>query len=196
MSKDSRHNYFFIYPKDSKGKLLGSTICVLLRDGKMFHGEAACSPNDQFVKKVGRELALQRATAAWQAYCPSLPPIPPEEQFTKFEDTWVNQYSKDGDKTLLKVKVLKKGKHVRQVDIIAHPGDRSWTKPGMLLARAVSDGNGYTVKLSKGPDKKYRKLRLDYGEISDIKWLLDLANHYDKLDSLVGTCAELVKLDK
>jgi hypothetical protein len=61
MSTNSRTDHFFIYPKDKNGKYLGVTICVVLRDGRMYHGEAICSKNDQFNKSVGRELSFERA---------------------------------------------------------------------------------------------------------------------------------------
>lgn len=61
MSTNSRTDHFFVYPKDKQGNYLGVTICVLLRDGRMYHGEALCSENDQFNKNVGRRLSYDRA---------------------------------------------------------------------------------------------------------------------------------------
>lgn len=49
------------YPKDNKGKRTGNTLCILVRDGYIFVGEAACSPEDEFSRKVGRKIAKGRA---------------------------------------------------------------------------------------------------------------------------------------
>lgn len=37
------------------------TICIANIQGKMAYGESLCSPEDQFSKKVGREIAYRRA---------------------------------------------------------------------------------------------------------------------------------------
>lgn len=57
---------YFIYPRDKSGKRTGHTICVLIKDGKIFHGTALCSGTDQFSRKVGRELATERALQAFE----------------------------------------------------------------------------------------------------------------------------------
>lgn len=57
--------HYYIYPRDKNGNKTGHTICVLQRDGKIFHGESLCSDQDQFQYKVGRELAYQRAVEAY-----------------------------------------------------------------------------------------------------------------------------------
>jgi hypothetical protein len=56
---------YFIYPRNKDGKRTGHTICVLLKDGKMFHGTALCSADDQFSRAEGRELAELRALEAY-----------------------------------------------------------------------------------------------------------------------------------
>lgn len=56
------------YPKDNKGKRTGSTICILIRDGHIFCGEAVCSPEDTFSRKVGRQIAKSRAETYHQRY--------------------------------------------------------------------------------------------------------------------------------
>lgn len=58
-----RSDHFFIYPKTKTGKNTGHTICVLLSEGKMYHGVAVCSETDQFTKAIGREIAYSRAKA-------------------------------------------------------------------------------------------------------------------------------------
>ena len=63
-----RTDHFFIYPRDTKGNRTGHTICVLLREGKMFHGVALCSKKDSFEKVVGRELAHIRALEAYNKH--------------------------------------------------------------------------------------------------------------------------------
>lgn len=59
---------YFIYPRDINGKRTGHTICVLIKDGKIFHGTALCSDTDQFSRKVGRELATERALRAFESH--------------------------------------------------------------------------------------------------------------------------------
>ena len=61
----TRTSQFFIYPRDCEGNLTKNVICVILREGKMYHGEATCSKKDNFSKKLGRELAFNRAIAAY-----------------------------------------------------------------------------------------------------------------------------------
>jgi hypothetical protein len=65
MTKNSRTDHFFIYPKDNRGKHTGHVICVLLRSGRMYEGTALCSKDDQFNKNEGRILAFERAAAAY-----------------------------------------------------------------------------------------------------------------------------------
>ena len=59
---------YFIYPRDHHGELTGHSICVMIHGGKIFHGSSYCSPDDQFDKKLGRELAHRRALASIQKY--------------------------------------------------------------------------------------------------------------------------------
>ncbi len=66
MSK--RDNHYFIYPVDEKKKKTGHTICVILRDGMIFHGISLCSKKDNFSKKEGRLLAFDRAMKEYTEY--------------------------------------------------------------------------------------------------------------------------------
>ena len=61
-------DHYYIYPTDKNGNRTGHTICVLLKDGKIFHGMALCSEEDQFEFKVGREKAKTRAEEAYQRH--------------------------------------------------------------------------------------------------------------------------------
>lgn len=63
-----RDSHYFIYPRDKEGKVTGQTICVMLHDGKIFHGMSTCSKEDQYCKKTGRELARDRVLARIQRY--------------------------------------------------------------------------------------------------------------------------------
>lgn len=58
-------DHYYIYPTDKNGNRTGHTICVLLKDGKIFHGTTLCSPEDQFEYKVGREKSKARAEEAY-----------------------------------------------------------------------------------------------------------------------------------
>lgn len=64
----NRKEHYFIYPRDIRGERTGHTICVVLREGMMFHGEALCGPKDQFSRKEGRLVAFDRAQAAYMRY--------------------------------------------------------------------------------------------------------------------------------
>lgn len=57
----SRTSHYFIYPRNKDGKRTGQTICVLLHDGRIFHGISTCSKDDQFSRETGRDLAVKRA---------------------------------------------------------------------------------------------------------------------------------------
>lgn len=58
----------YVYPKDKKGKKLGNTIAILVKDDMIFVGEAVCSPEDQFNKRIGRELALARVVEKYRKW--------------------------------------------------------------------------------------------------------------------------------
>lgn len=60
--------HYYIYPRDKNGKRTGHTICVLLKEGKIFHGTALCSGQDQFSRVEGRQIALERAEEAYDRY--------------------------------------------------------------------------------------------------------------------------------
>ena len=63
-----RSDHYFIYVRDSEGNFTGNTICVMVRENKVFHGEARCSKQDQFSKKEGRLLAYERALDSYFRY--------------------------------------------------------------------------------------------------------------------------------
>lgn len=65
-STNSRKDHFFIYPKDKSGKVTGHTICIALRDGEMYEGVTLCSEEDNFSRKIGRQIALARALDAYE----------------------------------------------------------------------------------------------------------------------------------
>jgi hypothetical protein len=61
-------NNFFIYPKDKDGKKIGNCIYVTQKPEGIFFGEAILSKKDQFVYKIGRQLAMERAEESYQKY--------------------------------------------------------------------------------------------------------------------------------
>lgn len=61
-------DHYYIYPTDKNGNKTGHTICVLMKDGKIFHGTSLCSPNDQFQYARGREIAMERALSAYERH--------------------------------------------------------------------------------------------------------------------------------
>jgi len=64
----SRTDHYFIYPRNKNGERTGHTICVLIRNGKVFHGTSLCSENDQFELKTGREISKARAEEAYNRH--------------------------------------------------------------------------------------------------------------------------------
>ena len=61
----SRDDHYYIYVRDKNGnRVTGHTICVMVHDGKIFHGTALCSDSDQFSYEKGRELAKEKALAS------------------------------------------------------------------------------------------------------------------------------------
>ena len=64
----SRGSMYYIYPKNKEGKRTGQTLCVLLHDGRIFHGLSTCSKEDQFCRSTGRKIALIRAQGAVSRY--------------------------------------------------------------------------------------------------------------------------------
>lgn len=67
-SETSRKSHYFIYPRNKEGKRTGQTLCVLMHDGRIFHGMSTCSNDDQFCKTTGRNLALTRAQQCVERY--------------------------------------------------------------------------------------------------------------------------------
>jgi hypothetical protein len=61
--KSSDEKVMYIYPKDKFGKPSGHTICVIVKNDRIYTGEALCHSNDQFNKKEGRRLSYFRASA-------------------------------------------------------------------------------------------------------------------------------------
>lgn len=68
VKETSRKSHYFIYPRNKEGKRTGQTLCVVLHDGRIFHGLSTCSQADQFNKNTGRELALNRAKQCVERY--------------------------------------------------------------------------------------------------------------------------------
>lgn len=64
----SRKDHYYIYPVSKKNERTGHTICVLVRDGKIFHGITLCSKKDQFSYVKGRQLAKSRAIEAYNRH--------------------------------------------------------------------------------------------------------------------------------
>lgn len=64
----NRSDHYFIYPRNKNGKRTGHCICIILREGLMFHGTSLCSEKDQFSKKEGRLIAFDRAVEAYMRY--------------------------------------------------------------------------------------------------------------------------------
>jgi len=190
MSTNSRTDHFFIYPQDKNGKHLGVTICVVLRDGRMYHGEALCSENDQFNKKVGRELSFERAIFEYNKdsqykdllepdSCPGCESdydditdnlITESELISKVrtkKETWALIYE-DFDKSLYQVEYYKaqllKGSPSTVIEVSAHPADASWSAHvrNKPMFSIIDDGDG--VDLNIDGSSQY----LSYSNFQDI----------------------------
>lgn len=69
MATTSRSDHYFMYVKDKNGnRITNHTICVMVRDGKIFHGVAICSEDDQFEYAKGREVAFQKALSSYAKF--------------------------------------------------------------------------------------------------------------------------------
>ena len=68
---DYPKNTYFYYPKDKNNKALGQTVAIIIEDGKPFIGVANTSKEDRFVKKIGRQIALDRAKEQYNSYLKS-----------------------------------------------------------------------------------------------------------------------------
>ena len=64
--QDKLSEPFYIYPKDLKGNYTGHSICVIHDGERAYQGISLCSPEDNFDKKVGRQLSLSRAMEAYK----------------------------------------------------------------------------------------------------------------------------------
>ena len=171
MSKDSRTSHFYIYPKDKNGKHTGHTICVILREGRMFHGECLCSLNDQFNKETGRKLSLERAEAEYfknkgfeQADYYKV------EKSTWIEDSGginffynVEKKEKKNDKTI----TMTTNKQI----------DDSWWKDNAFIGKVEDNGNGITITLADGrkEEKDAVVVSLDYSQWENLAHLYKLS---------------------
>jgi hypothetical protein len=68
MNKSEIESECYHYPKFPNGKKTGNTICVLVREGRLFLGEAVLSHPDQFCKQTGREIAKARAEQSYKSW--------------------------------------------------------------------------------------------------------------------------------
>lgn len=59
---------FYFYPRSKKGIVVGDSIAVIIHDGRPFVGYARLSSDDQFNRKVGRKIALDRANKQLERY--------------------------------------------------------------------------------------------------------------------------------
>jgi len=67
--------YYLKFGEVKNGRPAGgiATVCLLQNGGLVHRGIAFCSPLDQFVRKVGRNIALGRALKALENRCSSEP---------------------------------------------------------------------------------------------------------------------------
>jgi hypothetical protein len=154
----NRTDHFFIYPKGTDGHPTGNAICVLLRDGKMYHGEAVCSDEDQFDKKIGREIAYQRAVEAADAASNKT-----KKEVNKKKSVW--SYScTDGTMNIYDVVESPYERNLKVTEFFYSKADPNWTMPGKLSFSVDDHGNGVTFAFSE----KSEELDLSYSQLSDI----------------------------
>ena len=154
MSKDSRTSHFFIYPKTKDKKHTGHTLCILLKEGKMYHGESLCSANDCFSKAIGRQISYERAMYEYERNKQER-----DRTAVKTEhSTWVEECA-GSHQHVFQVTKETVGPHVRKVvvktDKILDP---NWTNHQEHLMTLESDGNGITI-IRDG-----KSTRFDYAE--------------------------------
>jgi hypothetical protein len=56
------------YPKNKDGTKTGHTLCILVREDRIFVGESRCGGTDQFSRSTGRSIAKGRAEKSYARY--------------------------------------------------------------------------------------------------------------------------------
>lgn len=65
---NNRETEAWHYPKNKDGTRTGTTICVLVRDERIFIGEARLGGVDQFNRKTGMAISKGRAERSYERY--------------------------------------------------------------------------------------------------------------------------------
>lgn len=135
----NRDDHYFIYIKDSNNKHTGITICVMSKEGKLWHGQANCSKSEQFCKKIGRELAYKRAIEDFEKNKKNKQePVKVEKsvwvETSQPETTFYNVEKKQVDKNTVEIK-LKTNKEL----------DPYWVTDNELIGTYADTGSGITV---------------------------------------------------
>ena len=169
MNKESKP--YFIYPKDKDGNYSKQTICIIYRDGRPFEGTALCHEDDEFNKKVGRALALERAEAAYKKVSsnfqragkkPAQRKVVKVAHYLSIADK--TKYPNDVD-TIYKVRT-KTDNGLHTIEVGASELDNNWTSPGKMYVRLAEDGNGILVSsLSLSEPQEFY---LDYSMAHDL----------------------------
>ena len=58
----------FVYPLNKEKRPSDYTVAVLVVDNRIFTGSACCGPLDRYNKKVGRQIAYDRAQDAYERW--------------------------------------------------------------------------------------------------------------------------------
>lgn len=158
----NRTDHFFIYPKGTDGHPTGNTICVLLREGKMYHGEAICSDDDQFDKKIGREIAYDRAVEAADAASNKT-----KKEDVKKKSVWVYSCT-DGTTNIYDVVESPYERNLKLTEFFYSKADPTWTMPGKLSFSVDDHGNGVDFVFAKTATTPEQTISLNYSQLSDI----------------------------
>lgn len=136
-----RSDHYFIYVKNKENKHTGITICVMQKDGKLWHGQATCGPKDQFNKATGRQISYERAMYEYERN-----KYERDRKTTKIEHSTWTEECPGSHNHVFQVEKHSCADHVSKVQLKTDKIlDPNWTNHQELLATLTSDGNGITV---------------------------------------------------
>lgn len=160
--KNSRQCYYH-YPKDKNGKYTKHTICMLVKDGSIYHGESLCSEKDQFVKSIGRKLAHKRALEAYNNRNKKTSKVKSKIKIAHYNTTSCHE------PYCLKTKCFSNKPNDTKIEIWASEKDKTWTKKALKDCNLQLHSNGDNVVLNF---KNGNSITLDFCELTDLKLAL------------------------
>jgi hypothetical protein len=165
----ARRDCYYHYPKDKNGKYTGHTLCMLLKDGLIYHGEALCASEDHFTKSIGRKLAYERAIEAYEASKRRSMNKVTKKVKSKVKVAHYNTSAKGYESYKLKTKLISNKTNDMRLEVWSSEKDKNWVGSYNFL-NLKDDGNGVSFKFESG-----KELNLDYCELEALR--LGLYSH-------------------